>query len=171
MKTYLEIGKITSPHGVRGEVKLEVWSDGPEALGKVKEVSFFSDGHDPVKVEGSRPHGGRLLLKLTGCDTMDEANALRGKVLYAHRDSIIRPKGSYFIDDLIGLAVTDADTGKRYGTLSDVAGMSGRNDVYTVTDETGKQRLVPAIPQVVVSTDLEKGVMTVRPLEGLFDED
>lgn len=171
MKTYLEIGRITSPHGVRGEVKLEVWGDSPEALKDVKEVSFHKEGSDLVKVESSRPHQGRLLMKLSGVNTMDEANALRGKVLYAHREAIRRPEGSYFIDDLMGLRVVDADTGQDYGTLTDVAGLSGRNDVYTVTDGEGKERLFPAIPQVVIRTDLENGVMVIRPLEGLFDED
>lgn len=171
MKTYLEIGRITSPHGVRGEVKLEVWGDGPEALLGIKQVSFHADGSDPIRVESSRPHQARLLLKLTGVEDMDGANALRGKVLFAHRDEIRCPEGSYFIDDLIGLTVVDADSGKIYGKLTDVAGLSGRSDVYTVTDPEGRARLFPAIPQVVLKTDLAGGVMEIRPLEGLFDED
>ena len=170
LKTYLEIGKITSPHGVRGEVKLEVWSDSPESLLKVKKVSYNANGEGLIKVESSRPHKGRLLLKLEGINDMDAANALRSKVLYAHRDSILKSKDSFFINDLIGLEVTDVDTSVSYGKLTDVI-ETGANDVYVVTDEKGKQRLVPAIKQVVIETDLEGSVMKIRPLEGLFDED
>ena len=170
MKTYLEIGRITSPHGVRGEVKVEVWSDSPEALTKLKQVSFFPDGHDPVRVLSARPQQARLLLSLDGIGTMDEANALRGKVLWAHRDQIKKPAGSYFIDDLIGLAVVDVDTGKVYGTLTEVSGLAGRNDVYTVKNGDA-ETLIPAIPEVVVRTDIEGGKLFIRPLEGLFDAD
>lgn len=170
MKTYLEIGRITSPHGVRGEVKVEVWGDSPQALLRVTHVSFSADGTSPVKVLSARPQQARLILKLEAVDTMDDANALRGKVLWAHRDEIKKPAGSYFIDDLIGLAVVDVDTGKEYGTLTEVSGLAGRNDVYTVT-RGDKETLIPAIPDVVKKTDIEGGKLFIRPLEGLFDAD
>ena len=64
----------------------------------------------------------------------------------------------------------DADTGKSYGKLSDVM-QTGANDVYEIKDETGKAVLIPAIPDVVQETDLDGGVMRIRPLEGLFDAD
>lgn len=170
LKTYLEIGRITSPHGVKGEVKLEVWSDSPQSLLKVETVYFAPDGGQPVEVESSRPHKDRLLLKLKGIDDMDGANSLRGKVLRAHRDSIKRAEGSYFIEDLKGLDVVDIDTGVSYGKLTNVI-ETGANDVYAAKDEKGRERLIPAIKQVVIETDIEGGVMKIRPLEGLFDED
>ena len=74
----------------------------------------------------------------------------------------------FFIKDLIGLRVTDADTGKEYGTLREVLA-TGANDVYRIVDESGTERLVPAIADCILSTDIEGGVMTIRPLKGLFD--
>ena len=101
---------------------------------------------------------------------MDTANAMRGKVLFADRDEIIKDKNSYFLADLLGLTVVDADSGKSYGVLDDII-KTGANDVYSVKDENGKQRLVPAIKDVVISTNINEGVMKIRPLAGLFDED
>ena len=79
-------------------------------------------------------------------------------------------EGVYFIQDLIGLEVLDVDTGKSYGKLTDVM-QTGANDVYEVKDADGKTVLIPAIPDVVQETDLDGGVMRIRPLEGLFDAD
>ena len=170
LKKYLEIGKAVSPHGVRGEIKLECWSDSPNAICRVKTVYYNEDAGDGVKVESARPHKSFLLLKLAGIDDMDTANAMRGKVLFADRDEIIKDKNSYFLADLLGLTVVDADSGKSYGVLDDII-KTGANDVYSVKDENGKQRLVPAIKDVVISTNINEGVMKIRPLAGLFDED
>ena len=170
MKEYLEIGRITSPHGVRGEVKTEVWADSPESLTGVKTVYMGSDGSGPAEVECVRPHGGRLLIKLKGVDDADAANALRGRVLYARRESIYLPPGSCFIEDLKELRGVDADTGRDYGKVSDVIS-TGANDVYVLRDDTGRERLIPAISQVVLEKDFERGIMLIRPLRGLFDED
>jgi len=169
MKPYLEIGRIVSPHGVRGEMKAEVWSDSPQALFRIKQVSFFADGREGIKVLSTRAQGERLLIKLENVTTPEEANALRGKVLFASRNEIEKPQGSYFIDDLIGLSVEDFQTGHVYGTLTDVSALSGRNDVYTVKSGE-KETLIPAIPEVVKKTDIENGKLLICPLEGLFDE-
>lgn len=166
---YLEIGKITSPHGVKGEVKLEVYADSPEALKKVKTVYFDKNGEKPVAVEASRVHKDRLLIKLRGVNSMDDGNALRGKVLYAHRDSIIKDRNSVFIEDLKGLSVIDIDSGVSYGKITDVL-FTGANDVYAISDGE-KERLIPAIKDVVIETDVTNGIMKIRPLRGLFDED
>ena len=80
------------------------------------------------------------------------------------------PEGKFFIQDVIGLEVTDADTGRRYGTLTDVL-KTGANDVYTVRDSAGKEFLLPVIPDVVVDTDLEAGRLLVRPIKGIFDDE
>lgn len=169
LKQYLEIGKITSPHGVKGEVKLEIYADSPEALKKVKTVYFDKNGEKPIEVESARPHKDRLLIKLKGVNSMDDGNTLRGKVLYAHRDSIIKDKNSIFIEDLKGVEVTDIDSGVSYGRITDIIA-TGANDVYVIKDGE-KERLIPAIKDVVIETDIEAGIMKIRPLRGLFDED
>ena len=84
-----------------------------------------------------------------------------------HRDDLELDEDTYFIQDLIGLEVSDADSGKVYGKIADVM-QTGANDVYVIKGDD-REYLVPAIADVVVSTDIDGGTMTIRPLEGLFD--
>ena len=84
-----------------------------------------------------------------------------------HRDDLELDDDTYFIQDLIGLEVRDADTSEVYGTITDVM-QTGANDVYVING-MGREYLVPAIADVVVSTNIDDGVMSIRPLEGLFD--
>jgi 16S rRNA processing protein RimM len=88
-------------------------------------------------------------------------------VLYLDRRDVKLPKGQYFIRDLIGLTVVDADTGEEYGKLTDVSA-TGANDVYHL-DYHGREVLIPVIPPVVIEVDIDGGVVRIRPLEGLFD--
>ena len=85
-----------------------------------------------------------------------------------NREDVELEEGTYFIQDLIGLDVIDADNGTAYGTLKDVL-QTGANDVYVVQAEGGKELLIPAIPDVIVETNIEEHCMKIRPLEGLLD--
>ena len=100
----------------------------------------------------------------------EQAANLRNKVLYVDRKDMSLPKGSYFIQDLIGLEVIDFDNGKKYGLLSDVS-RTGANDVYHVKMENNKEQLIPAIPDVIKKIDLEDGKVLISPLKGLFDDE
>lgn len=165
-KRFLECGKIVSTHGLRGEVKVLPWCDGPEALLPIK--TFYLDkGATPKKAEKCRVQKNMVLLKLEGVDTPEAAQALRGRVLWLDREEDTLAEGQYYIQDLIGLTVEDADTGEVYGTLQDVS-ETGANDVYHVAFPDGRVQLVPAIPQVVERIDIDGGRMLIRPLEGLF---
>ena len=167
---YLEVGKIVSTHGVRGEVRVDPWCDSPDFLRQFKTLYYDKNGARPVTVLACRPHGNVAILKLAGVDTVDAAAALRNKVLYMARTDAKIPENSYFIQDLIGCRVVDADdAGKVYGTLSDVS-RTGANDVWHVTDESGKEYLLPAIPPVVIDTDIDSGTVLIRPLRGIFDD-
>ena len=169
LKRYLECGRIVSTHGVRGEMKVEPWCDSAEYLRSFKTLYFDGKGEKPVLVKAVREHKGMALVTLEGVDDMDAAIALRGRLLYLDRNDA--PKDDKpFLQDLIGLSVTDIDSGRVYGTLHDVL-ETGANNVYDIRDEDGKQRLVPAIDDVIIETDFEAGIMHIRPLEGLFDED
>ena len=84
-----------------------------------------------------------------------------------HRDDLELDDDTYFIQDLIGLEVRDADTDKVYGKIADVL-ETGANDVYVIKGED-REYLIPAIADVVVSTDIDTNLMTIRPLDGLFD--
>ena len=166
-KRYLECGKIVSTHGLRGEVRVQPWCDGADFLLEFS-AFYFDGGAVSVAVEGARVHKNLLILRLAGVDDIDAAAALRGKVLYIDREDAPMEEGEHFVQDLLGLRVVDADTGQEYGRITDVFA-TGANDVYELTGERGEKKLVPAIPDVVVETDMEGGVVRIRPLEGLFE--
>ena len=132
---------------------------------------IFSNTYEP---EEKRQQGSFVknmpLLKIEGVNSIDEAAKLRDKIIYIHRDDIPMEEGEYLIQDLMGLQVVDADDGHLYGELTQVS-PTGANDVYHIRFADGKERLIPAIPQVVIEVDLDGGVMKIRPLEGLFDDE
>ena len=164
-KEFLEAGKIVTTHGIRGEVKVMPYTDSPELLGEFDRL-FIGKNHEETAVERSRVFKSTVIMKLEGVDTPEAAEKLRNKLLYMHRDDLELDEDTYFIQDLIGLEVRDADTDKVYGKITDVM-QTGANDVYVVTGD--REYLVPAIADVVVSTDIDGGIMTIRPLDGLFD--
>lgn len=169
-KEYIEAGKIVTTHGIKGEVKLYPWCDDPEMFCDMDTIYLDAKGMKAMELTGVRFAKNMPLLKLRGIDTVEEAAKLRDKIVYVHRDDIPMEEGEYLIQDLMGLQVVDADDGKVYGKLTQVS-PTGANDVYHILFADGKERLIPAIPQVVLEVDLEGGVMKIRPLEGLFDDE
>jgi 16S rRNA processing protein rimM len=165
-KQYLEAGKIVTTHGIRGEVKIMPYTDYPELLCEFDRL-FLGKNHEEITIERSRVFKNMIIAKLKGYDTPEAAEKLRNKILYMHRDDLELDENTYFIQDLIGIEVSDADSGFVYGKITDVM-QTGANDVYVIQ---GKDReyLVPAIPEVVISTDIDENTMTIRPLEGLFE--
>lgn len=165
-KQYLEAGKIVTTHGVKGEVKIMPYTDYPELLCEFDRL-FIGKNHEEIAVERSRAFKGMVIAKLEGIDTPEDASKLRNKILYMHRDDLELDENTYFIQDLIGIEVHDADTDFVYGKIADVM-QTGANDVYVINGED-REYLIPAIPEVVISTDVDGNVMTIRPLEGLFE--
>lgn len=168
MQKYLETGKIVSIHGLKGEVKIQPWCDSPEYLCGFKRL-YSKTGEHVYEIERIRPQGNMVIAKIKGIDAPEQAQAMRGKVLYIDREDAKLPKGSYFVADLIGLDVRD-ESGRSFGAVSDVL-QTGANDVYEIKSDDGKLYYIPAIPSVILSTDIEGGIMTIYPMEGLFDED
>lgn len=162
----LEIGKITSVFGIKGEVKVQPWCDSPELLCEF-DTLYWKSG-TPVVIERSRVQKNMVIMKIEGTDDADAAQKLRNRVLYMDRADVELEEGSYFIADLIGLTVSDSRTGEVYGTLCDVT-ETGANDVYHIKTESGSQLLIPAIPEVIDLVDIEQGIMKITPLDGLFD--
>ena len=168
-KQYLETGEIVTTHGLKGEVRVLPWSDSPEFLCNFSCFYLDKNGTRRMETEQVRTNKNMVLVKFAGVDTVEDALRLRGKTLYVNRDDC--PEGDgWFVQDLIGLAVYNADSGECYGTLSDVL-QTGANDVYQISAPGKADKLIPAIPQVVLSVDVDGGRMEIRPLEGLFDED
>lgn len=165
-KEYLEAGKIVTIHGIKGEVKIMPYCDSPELLCEFGQL-FIGKNHEEIIVERSRVQKNMVIAKLEGFDTTEEAEKLRNKILYMHRDDLELDENTYFIQDLIGMEVKDADSGFVYGKITDVM-QTGANDVYVING-ADREYLVPAIPDVVVSTDINSNIMLIRPLDGLFD--
>ena len=162
----IETGKIVGTHGIAGDVKVQAWADSPDVLLDFEYI--YIDGRR-FDIEYAKIHKNNVLYKFYGIDNLNKAELLRNKVIYVERSFFDLEDGEFFIKDLLTLSVFDADTGVNYGTITDVL-KTGANDVYQITDENGVIRLIPAIKDVIIETDIENKIMKIRPLNGLFDE-
>ena len=169
LKTYIDTGKIVNTHGLRGDVKLEPWTDDPELFFDIDTLYLDAAGKQPLTIEAVRVQKGMLLLKFEGINTVEDAEKLRNKVLYIHRDDIPLEEGEYLIQDLLGSTIVDADNGKEYGKLMDIT-FSGASDIYHIKFADGSMQMLPAIDDTIIETDIENGIIRIRPLKGLWDD-
>ena len=146
------------------------WCDSAEFLAQLKTFYLDGKGKKPIDVLSSRVHKKQLLLKLKGVETVEQADVLREKVLYFNRDDVSLPEGRYYMQDLLGMAVYDADSFIYYGTVSRIM-RTGANDVYQITAQDHKNYLIPAVASVVLEIDMQKNKMLIRPIEGIFDDE
>lgn len=154
---FLEAGEIVTTHGVRGEVKVLPWSDGPEFLLDFKRVRI---GGVDYAVESCRIQKTCNLLKLKGVDTVEAGQALRGKTVEVYREDA--PKDLIFVAELIGLSVYC--DGAILGQITDVLDYPG-NKVYMV--EGDHTYMIPAVKEFVLNTDLDAERMDVKVIEGM----
>ena len=169
MEDLLQVGIITSTHGVRGEIKVYPTTDDPRRFRRLKEV-VLDTGKEKMnlEIEGVKFFKQFVILKFKGLDNINDIEKYRQKSLYVTRKNAVRlQRDEYFIADLIGLKVQDED-GKELGTVKDVI-ETGANDVYEVEKADGKSLLLPAIKQCILNVDVENGTMQVHVLEGLLD--
>lgn len=166
-KEFLEAGKIVGTHGVKGGMRLNPWSDDSDFLTTVKTV--YTDKNTPYKVMSAKAHGNITLITLEGIESIEDAERLRNKTLFVKRDDLSLPEGRYFIEEIKGSKVFDADSKELLGVLSDVS-QTGANDVWHI-ENGGKEYLVPAIESVIVKVDIEEETVEIRPLGGIFDAD
>ena len=169
MEDLLQVGIITSTHGVRGEVKVYPTTDDPRRFRRLKEV-VLDTGKEKMnlEIEGVKFFKQFVILKFKGLDNINDIEKYRQKSLYVTRKNAVRlQRDEYFIADLIGLKVQDED-GKELGTVKDVI-ETGANDVYEVEMADGKSLLLPAIKQCILNVDVANGTMQVHVLEGLLD--
>ena len=169
MEDLLQVGIITSTHGVRGEVKVYPTTDDPRRFRRLKEV-VLDTGREKLnlEIEGVKFFKQFVILKFKGLDNINDIEKYRQKSLYVTRKNAVRlQRDEYFIADLIGLKVQDED-GTELGTVKDVI-ETGANDVYVVEMTDGKELLLPAIKQCILNVDLEQQTMTVHVLDGLMD--
>ena len=169
MQNYLPACKIVSTHGVRGEMKALPLCDGAAFLAKFKRLFATAQGGGECRVLGVRAQGNAILLRLEGVCDMDAARALVGRTYYFAKADARLPKGRFFIDDLLGCEVIDADTAHVYGTLTAIDHPAAQ-DIYTVTDAAGGKHAFPAVPEFVKKIDMDTREILVAPIPGMFDE-
>jgi len=167
--SYLAVGQIVAPHGIRGEVKVEILTDFPERYrpGAKLYVGRSTEDPDavPVEVATSRPHQGRMLVRLVSVSDRNGAELLRGLYLLVPEAEAM-PLGEHenFVHDLIGLRV-ETEAGLEVGRLVEVI-FTPANDVYVVHGPLGEV-LIPALRHVVLSVDLAQRTMRVALPDGL----
>ena len=161
-QAYIEAGRITSTHGVHGEVKIEVWLDTPEDLKHYRRV--FIDGQEK-KLLSVRQQNRFVIVKLHQIDDINAAQPLKGKTVYIAREDAPLPPGGYFLQDLLDAKVVLED-GSPVGVLTEILERPA-NNVYVVTDPDGKEILIPVVPAFIIRADAENGIVTVRLLEGM----
>ena len=169
MQQYLEAGKVVTTHGVRGEMKLELWCDGVDFLKKTGRLYASAKGGKCYNIISIRPQGQMALLQLEGVNDMDAARAQVGRTYYLAKADAKLPRGRYFIDDLLGCDVVDADTDRVYGQLTNVDRPAAQ-DIYTVTDGAGEEHMLPAVPEFVKKIDIDARKIFVTPIEGMFTD-
>ena len=169
MENMLRVGVITSPHGIKGEVKVFPTTDDAKRFKELKEV-ILDTGKEyiPMEIEHVKFFKNMVILKFKGYDNINEIEKYKSKDLLITRDQAVDLEpDEYFITDLIGLAVV-SDQGVELGTLKDVL-ETGANDVYVVAMKDGKELMLPAIGDCILNVDLEQRRMEVHVLEGLMD--
>ena len=161
-QAYIEAGRITSTHGVHGEVKIEVWLDTPEDLKHYRRI--FIDGQER-KLLSVRQQNRFVIAKLDQVDDINAAQPFKGKTIYIAREDAPLPPGSYFLQDLLDAKVVLED-GSPVGVLTEILERPA-NNVYVVTDPDGREILIPVVPAFIIRADAENGIVTVRLLEGM----
>lgn len=166
---YLECGKFSAPHGVRGALKAEIWCDSP-AVAAALPCLYLKDGsgkYRAARLQQASPYKGGLLLTIDGIASPEEAATLRGVIFYAKREDL-DPEGTrVFYAETYGLPVLDADDGRLLGHVREVD--ASRKTVLYVIDTEKGEVLLPDTPEFIKEIDTERFVK-VRPIPGLFDE-
>ncbi len=165
MDKLIDVGQIVNTHGLKGEVKVNPWTDAPEVFEAFDKV--YTKNGDAYKIQGLRYQKNCVLLKLDGISDVDEAEKLRGTILYTDRNVFENlPEDTYLVADIMGLSVREGQ--RVLGTVQDVI-TTGSNDVYSIRTSDGRMLYLPAIKDVVVEINVKEGYMEVVVPKGLED--
>lgn len=164
---YLPCGAIINTHGVKGALKARSDCDSPEILAALPYVSADPNGEKIYNIVSASIQKSFVLLTLEGVNDLEDAIALKGKVIYAAREELMKfmEEGDRFIADLIGLPVLHADSKEEIGVLKDVINR-GASDIYVIDTANG-EKMMPAVDEFVISITDEE--IYVRPIPGMLD--
>lgn len=168
MQKYLELGKVNNTHGLKGEVKCTLWCDDISYAQQLKKVYLDKNGDKSLTLISARPQKNVAILKFAEITTIEQAESIKGAVLYCDRDDAVIDDDAYYLADIIGCYVVDIDTEEEYGKIVDIQNY-GSCDIYDI-ESWGKHTLIPAIPDIIKEIDTEYQVVRIKPMKGLFDE-
>ncbi len=165
--SWIEAGAIVRPHGIRGEIAVDLKSDLLDLMTEGMKVRLTTPKGEESRpeVERARAHKGRLVIKFKGVDSRNEAETLRDRALWLTREQVGElPEGRYFVEDILGLSV-HSESGECLGRVEEVLSMPA-SDIYVVRGASG-EILLPVVDEVVKEVDLEGGRIVVHLIEGL----
>jgi 16S rRNA processing protein RimM len=166
---FLAIGKIRRPHGVRGEMIMEVYTDFPERL-LPGVLVFLGPDYQPGQLTRTRWHQGNLLISLDGITTPESAGIWRNQIVYLQAaERPVLPEGEYYQHELIGLTAI-SESGQLLGLVSEIL-ETGVHDVLVVRPEQGPEILIPFLEALLLKVDLERKEIHLRLLPGLLPDE
>ena len=169
MEDLLKVGIISSTHGIRGEVKVFPTTDDPQRFKKLDRVLLDNEKEKrELKIQSVKFFKQFVIVKFAEINDINDVEQYKGSSLFVTRKQAVKlDKDEYFIADLIGISVI-AQKEQLKGILKDVI-ETGANDVYVIALSDGRELLLPAIKECVLSVDIEKGEMQIRLLDGLLE--
>ena len=162
---YLTVGFLRRPHGVSGEIILDLHTDFPERLKSGRKL-FLGEEYKPMTLVSARPHAKGMLIKFKGVETPEDVGQFRNQWVYVKASDVPPlPEGQLYQHELFGFSVVD-ESDNLLGELVEIL-ETGANDVYVVRDANGREILLPAIPSVILELDPARRLIRVHLLEGL----
>lgn len=167
MNKYLELGQIVNVKGLKGEVKVNSFTDDNTKFERIQKVFIKQKSNlTGYEIEKVTYNKNQVIIKFKNINTVEEAETLRNSYIVVDREIFGKlPEGVYYIADLIGLEVY-TENNEYLGKVDDIFN-TGSNDIYVVKDDLGKQKLLPGIDEVIKKIDLEEGKIIVNLIEGL----
>lgn len=169
IQNWLQVGKIVGSHGIHGAVRVQPWCDGAEVFRSFSVLYLEESDSSPLTISHASAHGNVALLQFDGVDTVEKAEALRGKILFCRREQLALREGQYLILELIGCRVFDEKDDTYLGEICDVT-KTGANDVWHIR-HNGNVYLIPAIESVLKEVNVADSVVKIHVLEGIFDDE
>lgn len=163
----LTIGRVVSPHGIRGEFRMYIYTHFPERIPDLTSV-YLGDEEQPRQIRRVRLQGNLAIMRVEGVNSREEAEELRQEVVRIDfEDATPLEDDEHYHFQILGLQAYD-ESGELLGTVVEII-ETGANDVYVIRNDEGKDTLIPALKEVVPEIDMESGRMTIRPLR-YYDE-
>jgi len=165
----VKIGLITSPQGIRGEVRVFPLTDFPERFSTLRQALLGPEAR-PVGIRCMGAVKNMIILAVDGVSDRDQAEKLRQQYIQVPKSEVFPlPEGHFYVFDLVGLDVVDPE-GKPLGKLVAVESISPAHDHYVVETPAGTRHMVPAVKTFVKEISLERGVVVVEPIPGLLED-